>query len=253
MMANILLKQLRLLLGKKPTHTLNKNLEAKSKDHVILSDQKYKIGDSVRFNAGEVDKDSGTDISGWQGRINDIDEDSKMLGVALDSLTLKQLPEEYVEVSEEEGLDWSEYYIEWDCVQKVEPRDAKVGVKTAKAEIGSRYAWSDLGQQGKEINSILQGAKCEMDQYQAWEAHILETVKFPLEAEVSEHQGWGRALKIGNRVKILEIDFIDDLYGLIVLLKGGQAFPLADLKVVPEINSPYAHTIQLYAIWFANK
>lgn len=218
----------------------------------MSSEQKYKVGDYVRFNDGEVDEDSGTNISGWQGRITEINEKYKTLGVALDSITLKQLSKYYLEACEEEGLGWSEYYIEWDSVTKVEPRDTREDVEAIVDELTALVGWSYLGEEGREINLILQGTDGEMEQYKAWKVHILKTVKFPLLAEVSEWQRPSGVLQSGDQVKITGIDFIDDMHGLIASLQGGSALPLADLKATSS-SSPYHDTIHLYAVWFANR
>lgn len=80
----------------------------------------FKLGDSVRFKDGQQDEQLGTDIGGWQGRIAKIDAKHRMLLVEFDSVTLNRLPREYLEECEEEGLSWSEYYIEFHNVELVQ-------------------------------------------------------------------------------------------------------------------------------------
>jgi hypothetical protein len=82
----------------------------------------FKLGDSVRFQDGQQDEESGTDIGGWQDRITEIDAQHQMLSNATNSITLKSLPREYLEECEEEGLGWSEYYIESHSVEPAQPR-----------------------------------------------------------------------------------------------------------------------------------
>ena len=57
----------------------------------------FKLGSSVRFKSGQKDEDSGTDISGWQGRISEIGVEDQFLLVALESVTLKKMSREYLE------------------------------------------------------------------------------------------------------------------------------------------------------------
>ncbi|MEM9777449.1 MAG: calcium-binding protein [Chloroflexota bacterium] len=212
----------------------------------------FSVGDSVRFNNGEIDEDFGVDMGGWQGRIKQVDVDNQMILVAFDSITLRQTPIKYIEECEEQGLNWAEYNIEWDSVEKVERRDTVQDVRATIRELAIKVQWSFLGEEGKEMNKIIGDAGNEQEQYAAWKNHILSTVKFPLKVKVAEWQRPSSPYQVGDRVKIVDIDFIDDTYGLIASLKDGGALPLADLKVVPK-RSRYHDTIQLYAVWFANR
>jgi hypothetical protein len=78
--------------------------------------------------------------------------------------------------------------------------------------------------------------------------------QFPFEAEVDEFQERG-PLQVGDRLTVLGIKDVDDLYGGLVSCRQGQqpyAFPLADLAAVGE-DSPNAQPVQDYCVWFANR
>jgi hypothetical protein len=215
----------------------------------------FKLGNSVRFKDGEKDEDSGIEIGGWQGRIIEINEKQKMLLVALDSITLKSLSREYLEACEEEGLGWSEYYIEFHSVELAQPRDTKKVVEETIAELSDSLGWVYIGEEGREINAILAGANYEYEQMEAWEAHLRKILTFPFEAKISEWQKPATVLQVGQKVRVMGIDGLDELYGVLVKIKkGGRAytFPLCDLEVVAH-NSPNRDPVQLYAIWFANR
>ena len=215
----------------------------------------FKLGDSVRFQDGQKDEDSGIDIGGWQGRVIKINAKHKMLLVALDSITLKSLSREYLEACEEEGLGWSEYYIEIDDVEPAEPRDTKQDVKKTIADLSNSLGWVFLGEEGREINAILAGAGSEYKQMGAWAAHLEDVLTFPFEAKISEWQKPGSPLQAGQKVRVTGIDDVDEWYGILVQVKKGRRsyiFPLCDLEVVPD-SSPNHDTVQLYAVWFANK
>jgi hypothetical protein len=124
---------------------------------MIFKKNPFKLGNSVRFKDGQKDDDLGIDISGWQGRIIAIDETNKLFGVALDSVTLKNLPREYLENAEEEGLGWSKYYIGFDEVEPAKARDTKKDVEDATADLEDSLGWVYLGEEGREINAILSG------------------------------------------------------------------------------------------------
>lgn len=71
---------------------------------------RFKIGDSVKVKKGVMCPDDDTVcMSGWQGRVFDVNND--VIGIHWDSITLRQLPVDYITKSEEEGLGWTEMYL----------------------------------------------------------------------------------------------------------------------------------------------
>lgn len=125
---------------------------------MIFKKRPFKLSKSVRFKDGQKDEDSGLDIGGWQGRVIEIDTKRKMLLVALDSITLKSLPREYLEECEEEGLGWPEYYIGFNDVEPAKPRDTKEETEDTIIDLEDSLGWVYLGEEGREINAILAGA-----------------------------------------------------------------------------------------------
>ena len=77
---------------------------------------KCKIGQTVKVKNGVLcPDDSEFNLSGWMGRIIELDEnDEPTVGIEFDSITLKNMPEKYVKKSEQEGLDWSRIYLDTD-------------------------------------------------------------------------------------------------------------------------------------------
>ena len=217
--------------------------------------QSFRLGDSVRFKDGQKDEESGIDIGGWQGRITEIDKKSKILLVELDSITLRSMPREYIERCEEMGYGWSEYYIGFDDVEATKPRDKKRDVEATIAELENSVAWVHLGEEGREINAILAGADDEYEELEAWEKHLRKTLSFPFDAEVSEWQEPRSPLQVGQKVRVMGIDALDEWYGILVKVKKGRRqyiFPLCDLEVA-SANSPNYDPVKLYSVWFANK
>ncbi len=215
----------------------------------------FKIGKSVRFKDGQKDEDSGIDIGGWQGRITEVDKKQKLILVAFDSITLKSLPRDYLEDCEEEGLDWAEYYIGFDDVEPAKPRDTKKDVESVAADLSDSVGWAYLGEEGRDINTILDGATNLSDQLSAWDSYLEKTLKFPFTAEVTEWQRPGSALQSGHKVRVLGIEDWDDHYGILVKLKKSRRtyiFPLCDLEAMPK-NSSNHDPVQLYAVWYANR
>src|SRR4051812_11104446 len=96
-----------------------------------------KIGDSVKVKQGILDPDLNQfDISGWQGRIIKIDRGNKseIIEIAWDSMTLKQLPEEFIKDSLEEGYDCSTMFLGIEDVELTTPRDTKSDVEKQLAK-----------------------------------------------------------------------------------------------------------------------
>lgn len=216
----------------------------------------FKVGSCIKVKKGITDPDSNVDLSGWQGRVLEIDEKRSgrpLLLVAWDSHTLRSMPQSYLEESEIEGLDWQQFYLEADDVEQVQYEDTQKDVDDAVREITSRIGWYSFGEEGKRIQKVLSGAKNEWEAFEAWERYLEENLRFPFEAEVSEYQGKGR-LRQGDRLKVVSISAVDDLYGIIVACRWGSRkldFPLCDLAV--KCYNANKQMVSDYAVWFANR
>lgn len=74
-------------------------------NYSILMSKEIKIGDSVRVKPGVKDPDYEYDLGGWQCRVSRIERnDGIYIEIAWDSLTLDQMPAEYIDTSMEEGF-----------------------------------------------------------------------------------------------------------------------------------------------------
>ena len=218
-----------------------------------------KIGDSVVVKPGVDDPDLGIDIGGWQGRVLDIqpgEGDITLVHIQWDSITLKHMPDSAIEQCEEQGLGWTEMFLDIREVEAALPRDSGADVAGVADALSDKFAWSYLGEQGRRIRQVLMGVDAEddMDMLGAWEEYLEENLSFPFEAEVDEYQERG-PLQAGDHVKVTEIGLVDDLYGVIVDLRRGRrkyAFPLCDLRVIDE-HSPNYQIVDDYRTWFANR
>ena len=70
-------------------------------------DRKLKIGDTVKVKNGTTDSEFGIDIGGWHGQILQIVNDQAVIN--WDSITLSNIPDEYIFQCEQEGLDWGAF------------------------------------------------------------------------------------------------------------------------------------------------
>jgi hypothetical protein len=213
----------------------------------------FKVGDSVVVRPNVKDPDSGVDIGGWQGRISEVERD--LVCIRWDSATLKNTPSSAISKCEEDGLDWTQMYLEAREVQLTTPRDTEKDVAEVIERLRGEHAWEGLGEEGRRIRAVLSGVDPDDDwgAFEAWAAHLRKELRFPFDARVSEFQERG-PLREGDRVTALEITGLDGLYCVLVEIKHeGRTyqFPLCDLEAIDR-KSPNYRRLKDYAIWFAN-
>lgn len=215
------------------------------------------IGDVVKVRKGFIDPDTKVDMSDWHGRIKQFYTKVGTALIVFDSVTLQNLPSDYIDQCEEEGLSWSEYGYDLSDLAKVKPRDTLPDVENIIEQIENRYArnFFHLGEEGREIQRIMQTIDPEgdMGEMEVWWDYLEQELKFPLEAVVDE---WGRGpLRSGDKVRIHAIEDADEHYGIIVKLRKGRKqyyLPLCELATANEKSSAY-DLIDLYRTWFANR
>ncbi len=221
---------------------------------------KYKIGQSVKVKQGvQCPDDPDFDLSEWQGRVIEIIEENNeepTVGVEWDSITLNNMPKVYIKKSERENLDWSVIYLYTYEVEPTQPRDSELDVNKIRDELGKRFGWISMGEEGELIQSVVNSAESfdELDVLEAWKNHLEKNLQFPFETFVNEYQSKG-PLNQGDLLKVFGIELTDDLYGVIVACRQGRKrydFPLVDLKVIEE-NSENAKQVQAYCTWFSNR
>ncbi len=128
---------------------------------------KLKTGQSVKVKKGILCPDDPEfDLSGWQGRIIDIGEDENgetIIDIVWDSITLKEMSEEYIVKCEADGLDWASMYLFPSDVEQVNERDSKKDTDKIRNEIEIRFAWIGVGEEGKRIQAVVNSAKDSSD------------------------------------------------------------------------------------------
>ena len=85
------------------------------------------IGDSVKVVEGMMCPDrEDLCIETWQGKVSEVGGDkdgNSLICIRWDSITLKNLPDHFIEQSEEEGLDGTKMHLWPEDVKPVEYRD----------------------------------------------------------------------------------------------------------------------------------
>ena len=220
--------------------------------------KKFKIGDSVVVKNGVIEPDIEFEIGGWQGRIIEIDKehdkDNFLITIEWDSITLKQMPEDYVKQSELEGLDWEKMILYESDLEKTSSRDAKKDLEIVKNQLSDKYHWLSFGEEGERISKIIKDIDDEMECYEKWDDYLSENLTFPISAVISDSEGYSN-VKIGEKVTIKALSNFVDLYGIIATIKTGlrkYEMPLCDLEVIDEKSKNY-QLIKDYKIWFANR
>ena len=213
----------------------------------------FMIGDSVKVKEGVMcPDDDSVCMSHWQGRVFDMDDDN-VIGIRWDSITLKQLPLEYITKSEKEGLGWTEMYLAPNEIEPASPRDTKEYADETADEMESKFQWLGDDDEDRRIFQVIADAE---DEIKAWRGHLTDVLTFPFEAEVSEPQDDG-PLRTGDKVRVHSISDLDDddLYGLLVdVTRGRERFvlPLGDLTVLDKTSANFL-PVQDYCVWFANR
>ena len=124
-----------------------------------------KIGDCIKVKKGILDTEfEKYNISGWQGRILEIyDIDDIQLEIELDSITLKQMPKEYVLDSLNDGSDYAIIDVLFSDIVISEPRDTIDEVKSVRQEMNKELDYISVLDKDEEktkklltkLNSVL--------------------------------------------------------------------------------------------------
>ena len=102
----------------------------------------FKKGQSVKTRADMKDYETGKfEMGNWQGRVVDFhsDEEGTFVEVQWDSVTLQNMPDEYIEESINEDLDYENFVLDPNDLELCEPRDEEKDVHRVQAEVDSRY------------------------------------------------------------------------------------------------------------------
>jgi hypothetical protein len=222
---------------------------------------KYILGDSVIVKKGVKEPDlEEFEIGGWQGRVVEIDTESNidntLITIEWDSITLRQIPSDYIVQSERDGYDWQNMVLYDSDLEKSNPRENKENLKKVQDELSDKNYWASMGEQGIRISKILDKVSLfdEMKCLKKWVDYLDKELTFPVHAIVSDSEdNW--LIKTDDQVLIKSLPHIVDMYGIIasIRLNGKKyEFPLCDLEVIDKTNKDI-QLIDDYRTWFANR
>ncbi|SDC07485.1 calcium-binding protein [Williamwhitmania taraxaci] len=220
-----------------------------------------KLGDSVIVNQGIKAPDlEEFEIGGWQGRVVDIDtksdNDNVLITIEWDSITLLQIPNNYIEQFEQEGLDWENMTLYESELEKTKPRDKKGDVKQTQEKLADIHYWASLGDEGIRISKVLDNVNPndEMKCMQKWVEYLDNELSFPIHAFVLDSED-DFLIKIGDKVTIKSLPHFVDTYGIVAcILLGSKKYynPLCDLEAIDKTSADF-QLIEDYKTWFANR
>ena len=221
----------------------------------------FKIGDSVVVKQGLKEPDSEDfEIGGWQGRIIEIDklsnEEHIVISIEWDSITLNQLPSDYIHKCEIDGLDWQTMNLFNTDIDKTVSRDKSKDVVRVQDFLTDKFCWSSMGDEGLRISEVLVGIKPDDDMacYERWFEFLSSKLSFPINSIITDSSdSW--LIKTGDRIQIKSLSNIADLYGIIAKIKfNGKSYesPLCDMSALDEKTLDF-QLINDYRVWFANR
>ncbi len=218
----------------------------------------FEVGSSVRVKEGVEDADDlDWKIEGGQGRVAEVTRsDHPTILVTWDSITLQSMPASAIEHCEQEGLDWTQYHLLPDDLERAAPRDTEEEARRTRNKLRDLYGWMSLGEEGRRIQQVLKSTTPgdERDALRAWETYLEEELVFPFDAVIAEPQEHS-LLRQGDRVRVEGAEMLDSLYGLIAEVRHKRRvrhLPLADLEASGE-GSPHHAPLRAYRVWFANR
>lgn len=217
------------------------------------------IGDSVKVKKGTLCTEiTNLCIEGWQGRVSEITEDevdNMLVCIDWDSITLKNMPDSFIELCEEDGSEYNSMYLRPDEVELTQARDKEEEVEEVIENISKTHAWSYLGEEGKRIQKVLADVdeEDEMAAFEAWQNYLAKKLNFPFDAIITGGPDKG-PLKTGDKVIVKRISLVEDFYGIFVELRQGRNrydHPLCDMEVINTESSNF-QPVNDYSTWYAN-
>ncbi len=138
------------------------------------------------------------------------------------------------------------------------PSTKRVYTRHEKSALNAKLYWIDFYgiQEVDEFYTELFKGIDVKDEYailDKWEEYLSQTLKFPFETKVTETDRGG--LKIGTKIKLLDLDGYDDKYGIFGIGKGEMGAitsPICNLEATDKESKNY-ELLRNYVVWFANR
>ena len=194
-------------------------------------------------------------MDGWQGKVTAIFKEDRLIEIEWDVKTLLDTPYQYLHDIISNGYD---YKIMTLSIDELIPATKRINTRQDQSALYAKLYWIDfygVQEVDEYYAEIFKGVNVE-DEYallDKWEEQLSQTLKFPFETKVAETERGG--LKIGNKIKLLDLDGYDDKYGIFGIGKGEMGavtYPICNLEAVDKKSKNY-ELLRNYVVWFANR
>lgn len=230
------------------TKSMTKNME--------LNINTIKAGQHVSVKKGIKAPDFDYQLmDGWQGKVLAVSKDDGLIEIEWDVKTILNTPYQYLHDIISKGYDHEIMTLSIDELESAKMR------MTSNQEQSALYAklyWIDfygVQEVDEYYAEIFKGVDVE-DEYAVldkWEEHLSQTLQFPFETKVAETERG--ELKIGTKIKLLDLDDYDDMYGIFGIGKGEMGaitYPICNLEATNKASKNY-ELLRNYVVWFANR
>jgi hypothetical protein len=214
-------------------------------------------GDTVITKPGTIDSYSKLEVSGWQGRVLEVmeDEEEWIALIQWDSITLKQMPKDFIIESIKEGLNWAEFTIPLSELNLAQPRASDLDTDWTRAEIGLRLIWTKMGPQGRRIIKVLNKKiyNEEVEVLEIWRRHLENSLEFPINCVIDYPEEDG-PLHENDICQAVDLAAFDEKLGIYSWINIGDkqfGIPLYDIRVSDSTSNNY-RAINDYRVWWAN-
>ncbi len=239
-----------------------------------------KIGDSVKVKQGILDPDLNQfDMSGWQGRVTDIapNNETNLIEIAWDSITLEQLPKEFIANSIEDGYAYFSMILGKEDVELAKPRDKESDAEKQLERLEEHYGHRTFDEQERRITKILSDDDLSVteENQNTYFNYLQKNLQKPILLTGAEDFPWEEKYILGgwskkeyeklkktqpsytDKFEFIELsEDLDEKYGIIAKVKRTTdkklfMLPLWDLKCVDRSSKNY-ELISDYAFWMTN-
>lgn len=247
---------------------------------ITIKEQKMKKGQSIIVKPGILDPDWNLfDIGGWQGRIIEVapDKQKGLFEIAWDSITLKQMPEKFIENSIEEECEYSIMTLAKEDIGLTEPRDSENDVDQMLERLEDESRNKVCNAIERRIEIILPGddrSVSQNNQYIYFD-YLKKNIQMPTMFTGAEDFPWeekyifgGWSKKEYEKLKMTQPSYtdkfefielfetIDEIRGILAKVKrkpDNKVFmlPLWDLKCTDKNKRNY-ELISDYSFWMSN-
>jgi len=222
-----------------------------NEDKEPIKRPKFKIGSSVRVNKNVMsDFADDVDMKNWEGRVIDAyrNEEGDIYEVEFDSITMHNMPQEYIGDSQSVGYDFSEYGFSPDQLVKSKSRDTQSVTNAAFRQNLHRYKWYFLDKkEDRDLMFQIMTQAPSLNDDENWQLYFQKNLSFPFDAKIRGKYNH----PVGTKVEVLQGLSWDDFGGQLVLMKNGMFstdHPLLDLMTDGENKK----VLDIYFQWAEN-